>query len=210
MGPNEWPPALGYGTVGGKVFYIGADSGDDDAAPDISPAKGTVHIQPAVDIVKYAGPDGDNRILMARSVDGQFDAEGYLIGPDGNRGIKLPSSSSEYLNPSGWTYAVTIRIPGWRDINFNIVVPAGGYVDIASVATVPPTAGSAYIANEAIAQTAKNAALEAAQLISDGMSAIDDIRERVGNMTGFVVIDKFAEVPEGLPSGTVIARIENL
>ena len=65
------------------------------------------------------------KILVPRKILGKLDANGYLVGPDGKQGIVVPSTSNSVLNPSGWTYAVSINITDGGTINLDISLEPG-------------------------------------------------------------------------------------
>lgn len=174
MAELAWPEDLGHGTFVGRFGFMDADSHDPDREPDITSATGgTVTITPSIRSVRYSGAQGP-MILAARPAKGVIDSEGYLCtaaedGSAGDRGMVFPATDDTDLNPTDWTYEVSIILDGQVRIGtFNVKLPAGETVDLSLAAPVPSSGGTAIVVDpttairaEAAADRAESAATEA-------------------------------------------------
>lgn len=166
MANLPWPSDISYGRIIGQFAYMDGDSYDLDTTPDMVPAMGTVTITPSVNQVKYNGVEGP-KILVPRKILGNLDANGYLVGPDGNQGIVVPSTSNSVLNPSGWTYAVSINITDGGTINLDISLDPGEEKDITTSISIPASGGTVRIIDESTALRAEAAASSVFNIVSE-------------------------------------------
>ena len=174
MAELAWPEDIGHGTFTGRFGFMDADSHDPDRAPDITSATGgTVTITPSIRSVRYTGAQGP-MILAARPAKGVIDSEGYLCtatadGDAGDRGMVFPATDDTDLNPTDWTYEVSIILDGQVRIGtFNVKLPTDSTVDLSLAAPVPSSGGTAIVVDpttairaEAAADRAETAADEA-------------------------------------------------
>ena len=167
MAELAWPADLGHGTFIGRFGFMDADSHDPDRAPDITSATGgTVTITPSIRSVRYTGAQGP-MILAARPAKGVIDSEGYLCtatadGDAGDRGMVFPATDDTALNPTDWTYEVSIILDGQVRIGtFNVKLPAGATVDLSLAAPVPSSGGTAVVVDPTTAERAEAAAARA-------------------------------------------------
>ena len=166
MANLPWPSDISYGRIIGQFAYMDGDSYDSDTTPDMVPAMGTVTITPSVNQVKYNGVEGP-KILVPRKILGKLDANGYLVGPDGKQGIVVPSTSNSVLNPSGWTYAVSINITDGGTINLDISLEPGEEKDITTSISIPASGGTVRIIDESTALRAEAAASSVFNIVSE-------------------------------------------
>lgn len=166
MANLPWPSDISYGRIIGQFAYMDGDSDDKDTTPDMVPAMGTVTITPSVNQVKYNGVEGP-KILVPRKILGKLDANGYLVGPDGKQGIVVPSTSNSVLNPSGWTYAVSINITDGGTINLDISLEPGEEKDITTSISIPASGGTVRIIDESTALRAEAAASSIFNIVSE-------------------------------------------
>ena len=166
MANLTWPSDISYGRIIGQFAYMDGDSDDKDTTPDMVPAMGTVTITPSVNQVKYNGVEGP-KILVPRKILGKLDANGYLVGPDGKQGIVVPSTSNSVLNPSGWTYAVSINITDGGTINLDISLDPGEEKDITTAVSIPASGGTVRIIDESTALRAEAAARSVFNIVSE-------------------------------------------
>ena len=169
MANLPWPSDISYGRIIGQFAYMDGDSDDKDTTPDMVPAMGTVTITPSVNQVKYNGVEGP-KILVPRKILGKLDANGYLVGPDGKQGIVVPSTSNSFLsvlNPSGWTYAVSINITDGGTINLDISLEPGEEKDITTSISIPASGGTVRIIDESTALRAEAAASSVFNIVSE-------------------------------------------
>ncbi len=100
-------------------------------------------------------------------------ADGVLVGPDGTAGIRLVASDDPDLDPSGWSWRVTVSGPGFPKSTFSFIAPSGGTVDLASVIPVPASPGAEVVAWQlAVGETAANV-VAAQEAVADAVLAKD-------------------------------------
>lgn len=186
MSAIAWPEDLGYGTVVGRFAWLDADDHDLDRLPQISAVNGaTVLIAPSVGVLRYTGAAGP-MTLPARQVEGVIDAEGYLCTPDnagipGDRGIVLPATDSLTVSPTGFTYAVTVNIPGVTIPRFNISLATGETKDLATAVPVPATGGNAVVIDTSTADRAVTAANEAETAANEAETHLADMETLIAS-----------------------------
>lgn len=160
----EWPGDLGYGTITGQTCYLDGASGDAGPDPDMIAAEGTVLVTPLVQLVKYSGVLG-SRTLVPRKISGRLDTNGYIVDGNGNRGIAVPATDSDKINPTGWGYSVSIAISGGGTISFTTPVTTNQTVDVTTAVSLP-TAGQVTVIDSVVAMEAKAAAQSAADSLA--------------------------------------------
>lgn len=170
--PNELLPTnIQFGTVVGRFGSAPLIAGDVDGLPDFSPATGlTVTFTPSTAaVIDATASPAPVTIEMVPIVCG-LDTQGYLVGGDGQRGVKLIATNDTDINPSGWTYSVTFlrggaKVAAFRD--FSMSLPAGVTKDIALTIPVPSSEGVSL----SQAQAAEAAAVSAASQASAAAAA---------------------------------------
>lgn len=86
-------------------------------------------------------------VLLPKDVICTVDAGGSLVGPagavgTGGKGVMLPATNDADLNPTGFVYDVTVKIPTLPDREWSIALPTGtSPVDLYSLAPVTPVEG---------------------------------------------------------------------
>lgn len=142
------PPTVPQGTVTGRFLLTYADGSDVGSVVDWAAAKGTVLFTPSAAYLKHT-PTGTT--FLPATVECQLDSEGYLVGPDSQRGVKLLSSAyNEDIQPTDWTWRVDFRLTDQSDIatrgisSFSFTLPEGS-IDLTTVAPVPDSGGVFYL-----------------------------------------------------------------
>lgn len=174
------PSNVSFGTVVGRFMRAVADGPDAGRDPDGIPFAGlTVKFIPTADRFKNitAVPPVT---IVADPITATTDAEGYLIDPQGERGIRLLATDDEDLSPTGWTWGVAISGTGFRTLTFNFALPTDGEIDLATVVPVPGNPGqamqdwlAAVAASEAAATSAGESAVVAVAAAVDAVAAKD-------------------------------------
>lgn len=184
----DWPDDLGYGTLTGRIGYMDGDHNDSDRKPDMNAVTGgSVMIEPSVKAVRYTGVGGPI-ILTARKTMGVIDDQGYICTPAApgetpSRGIVVPATDDEQLNPTNFTYKVTITAPNFSLSPFNIAVPTGSTQDLTLIAPVPASGGTATVVDVSTAIRAEDAAARA-ESIADGLDQAIADAVATGDWTG--------------------------
>lgn len=142
------PSALTYGRVVGRFVLAVADSADLDSDPDSQSATGSVKFIPAVTHVLVPGAIPDPVFVAPQAIECTLDAAGYLLGPNGERGITLLASNNNNINPKDWTYSVQFNIPGVNVPTFSLKVEAGVTKNLALVSPLPTSGGVTVVVSE--------------------------------------------------------------
>lgn len=104
------PSTLSYGIVVGQFLVSASDSSDADALPDAVPASGTVTFTPSAGVVLDYGTTPNPSAILRKPIVATLDAEGYITGADGTRGIKLIATDNPTVKPVGWTWVATYAL----------------------------------------------------------------------------------------------------
>jgi len=144
------PSNVDYGTVVGQFLLAYADSNDVDLFPDGVPAKGSVFFDPSPVKLLDALSTPNPVTIMPATVEAQLDADGYILGYAGERGVRLVATDDADLNPQDWTWKVTFRLTDQNDVpvqiaDFSFELPAGTTVDLTTVSPVPDANGTYYL-----------------------------------------------------------------
>lgn len=174
------PSNVSFGTVVGRFMRAVADGPDTGRDPDGIPFAGlTVKFIPSADRFKNATATPPV-MIVADPITATTDADGYLIDPEGEQGIRLLATDDEDLNPTGWTWGVAISGTGFRTVSFNFALPSDGTIDLATVVPVPGNPGqamqdwlAAVAASEAAATSAGESAGVAVAAAVDAVAAKD-------------------------------------
>lgn len=232
----DWPDDLGYGTLTGRIGYMDGDHNDSDRKPDMNAVTGgSVMIEPSVKAVRYTGVGGPI-ILTARKTMGVIDDQGYICTPAApgetpSRGIVVPATDDEQLNPTNFTYKVTITAPNFSLTPFNITVPTGSTQDLTLIAPVPASGGTATVVDVSTAIRAEDAAARA-ESIADGLdqaiadavatgdwtgpdgrgivSIADDDHDGVATVTYTDGVTSELSLPEGQAGRGIVSVVDNL
>lgn len=158
----KWPEDVGSAKIVGRVGHLLADNYDEDRDPNIKAAvEGQVTVTPSVEKVKYNGQDG-TMLLYTHPVTGVINNEGYLFtknssGGVGEAGLVIPASDSPVLQPYGYTYHIRIRVPGEKDLEFNVGVKPGEILDLVKATPVGDKPGTIEIVDRETAIRAEEA-----------------------------------------------------
>lgn len=160
------------GLVTGR-FVIGLVDGPDiDDEPDLIGATGTFEFTPAITYLPVPGADPGPFTLLKDTFVAVLDDEGYLCTPSpinptlpGKRGIRLFATDSDASSTVEWTWKVTPKFVGRAGFPsptyippFNMAVPTGSVIDLATVVKVPNSTGIGTEQIVALASTAQQAA----------------------------------------------------
>lgn len=135
------PDNIGFGRVRMRALLGVPDSpNDDDEFPEARGATGTVKFVPAVTrVVNVTGPEA--LTIGLPTIEGTFDTEGRLCGPDGVPGVYLIATDDTDNQPVNWTYRVQFAITGIAVPDIDIHVPEGSDTDLTLVVPVPSSPG---------------------------------------------------------------------
>lgn len=172
----DWPSDLSYGRVEGRFGWMSGDAADENAKPDLSSIEGYVTITPSIDAVHYNGEMG-YMYLVHRPIMGILDSDGYLCTKDadgnpGPRGMVLPASDNPKLNPSGFTYRVTVVLDGHNLKPFNVRVYSDKTTDLVTSSGVPTSKGVVIVSDVSAAVRAETAASDAKRYSELGRDAL--------------------------------------
>lgn len=158
MAVNDLPSNVSYGTVKGRFLLAYADGADSDVFPDGAPAKGTILFTPSPanikDVTALVGSVVTPVTILPGTVSCDLDADGYLLGSDGTRGVRLVATDDPDTNPTNWTWQVDYRLTDQEGAavrgipTHDITLPSGTTVDLTEVAPVASADGTFYIRGE--------------------------------------------------------------
>lgn len=107
---NELPSNISYGTVVGRFLLAYADGPDADLYPDGVACGGSVVFVPSVERLRNATGLPAPVTILVRPVVCQLDADGYLLGSDNTRGVRLLATDDTDNVPTGWTWTAQYRL----------------------------------------------------------------------------------------------------
>jgi hypothetical protein len=145
------PSNVSYGTVTGRFLLAYADGVDSDLNPDGVAAKGTVLFTPSPAYVKNLTATPAPVTILPATIECQLDTDGYLLGSDGTRGVRLVATDDPDNNPLEWTWRVDFRLTDQDDVptrgisRFSFQLPSNTTVDLAALAPVPSADGTFYL-----------------------------------------------------------------
>ena len=137
---SDLPSNVGYGTVVGKFLVASPDSADAGFNPDAVAATGTVTFTAAPLRLIDAGAVPPVTIFPTPTVC-TLNSSGVLAATEGGTGVTLLATEDPDLSPVGWTYTVTVAITGHPAYEFDMSLPVGATVDLATVTPVDPSGG---------------------------------------------------------------------
>tara|TARA_R110000782_G_scaffold24891_1_gene64631 strand:- start:4172 stop:5434 length:1263 start_codon:yes stop_codon:yes gene_type:complete len=145
------PTNVGYGTVTGRFMLAYADGSDADVFPDGVPAKGTVYLTPSPIYLRNALAAPAPVTILPSTVECALDADGYILGTDGNPGVRLVATDDADNNPVNWTWSVEFRLTDQDNVpirtipKFSFELPQGTSVDLTDVTPVTDANGTFYL-----------------------------------------------------------------
>jgi hypothetical protein len=145
------PSNVGYGTVVGRFLLAYADGLDLDVFPDGAPCRGTVLLTPSAPYVKNVTASPNPVTILPATIECPLDSEGYLLGPDNTRGVRLVATNDADNNPVDWTWRVDFRLTDQLDSptrgipTFHFQLPIGQTIDLTTVSPVPDANGVYYL-----------------------------------------------------------------
>lgn len=155
MAVNDLPSNVSYGTVVGRFLLAYADGVDSNVYPDGVPATGTVLFTPSAAYIKdsaaVVGTTLTPVTILPATIECALDNEGYVLGSDGTRGVRLVATDDPDLNPNDWTWRVDYRLfdqdnaPVRTIPSHHIELPSNTIVDLTTAAPVAAGDGTFYI-----------------------------------------------------------------
>lgn len=144
------PSNMSYGTVTGRFLLAYADSSDSGQEPDAVPAQGSIYFAPSAKVIKNANASPAPVTILPAVVHGTLDANGYLLGPDGEAGIQLTATDDPSGNPVDWTWSVSFQLTDADGTpvpvpSFSIELPSGTTVDLTNAMPVQDANGTYYL-----------------------------------------------------------------
>jgi hypothetical protein len=148
------PSNVNYGTVVGQFLLAYADGSDVGPDPDGVPAKGFIYFRPSPIKLLDASASPNPVTILPAVVECALDEDGYLLGSDDTRGVRLVATNDTDLNPTNWTWLVEFRLTDQDDTpvsipSFSIALPSGTTVDLTTVSPVPDANGTYYLVGPA-------------------------------------------------------------
>ncbi|MDN6658737.1 MAG: hypothetical protein L0L18_06925 [Acidipropionibacterium jensenii] len=133
------PEGTRYGTLTWQVIRaVGDTAQDPDRDPDATVIAGlTAVFTPTVSVMKDATVPVT---IFANPITATFDAQGFMVGEDGQRGIRLIATDSPNLQPQGVQYKVVLSAPTISSQTLMVEVWADQTTDLTNA--VVPSAGS--------------------------------------------------------------------
>ena len=173
------PANVGFGRVTGRLIRAILDGPiDPDTEPDGVPIEGAkVTFTASVNRVvnRTATPPVS---IFIDPVTVVTNSDGILVSPDGTEGVTLVASDGADLDPSGWTYKVTMTAPSISALSWSITVPEGSVQDLSTAIPVPANPGTAVVEWQRLrdevlgyrddAREDAESASESAQQVKDG------------------------------------------
>ncbi len=138
------PENITYGKVIGRFLKATIDGSDGSDNPDGVAAQGTVVFTPTPAYVLDATATPPTTVVPVTVTCG-LDSDGDLVSPSGEKGVWLIATDDADLNPSGWTYTVTVVLRGVAARAFSITVPAGSEQDLSLISPVAASEGDAIV-----------------------------------------------------------------
>ena len=173
------PANVGFGRVTGRLIRAILDTAEDeDHDPNGIPIENakinfTASVKHVVN--RTATPPVS---IFIDPVTVVTNSDGILVSPDGTEGVTLVASDDADLDPSGWTYKVTMTAPSISALSWSITVPEGSTQDLSTAIPVPANPGKAIVEWQRLrdevlgyrddAREAAESAAESAQQVKDG------------------------------------------
>lgn len=178
MADQDTSIAVPSGRVVGRFVLGMVDGADINDEPDLIGASGTLEFTPSPTYMPMPTGGPDPYVLLPETFVAVLDSEGYICTPNalsgtaGTRGIRLFATD----NPDtvhDWTWRVLPRFTGTKATipAFNISVPSGETVDIATAVKMPQSPG---IGTEQVIALASSAQISARAAAEHAERAVDE------------------------------------
>lgn len=133
------PEGTRYGTLTWQVIRaVGDTAQDPDRDPDATVIAGlTAVFTPTVSVMKDATVPVT---IFANPITATFDDSGFMVGEDGQQGVRLIATDSPNLQPQGVQYKVVLSAPTISSQTLTVEVWADQTTDLTTA--VVPSAGS--------------------------------------------------------------------
>jgi hypothetical protein len=145
------PSNVGYGTVVGRFLLAHADGDDLDVFPDGVPARGSILLTPSAPYVKNVTASPAPVTILPSTIECPLDSEGYVLGPDNTRGVRLVATNDTDNNPVDWSWRVDFRLTDQSDTptrgipTFFFQLAQNTTVDLTTASPVPDSNGVYYL-----------------------------------------------------------------
>ena len=144
------PTNISHGTVVAQFLLAYSDGSDVDPRPDGVPAKGTLYFRASPIKLLDALSDPNPVTILPANVECSLDADGYLLGGDGTKGVRLVATDDTDINPVDWTWAVDFRLTDANNVpvqvpSFSFELPSDTTVDLTTVSPVASANGTFYL-----------------------------------------------------------------
>lgn len=147
------PANVGSGLITGRLIRAVLDGVDVDRDPDGVPIEGaTITLTASVARVRNATAVPPVTIFLDR-IECTTNSDGTLIGPDGVEGVRVVASDDPDLDPTGWTWRVSVSSPSITRVEWDITVPEGATVDLTAAIPVPSSPGTEVVQWQAAIDT---------------------------------------------------------
>lgn len=172
-------PVVPSGRVVGRFVVGMVDGADLNDEPDLIGASGTLEFIPSPTYMPMPTGGPDPYVLLPETFIAILDSEGYVCTPNplspssaGARGIRLFATDNQDT-VHDWTWRVIPRFTGTKATipAFNISVPTGSVVDLATAVKMPQSSG---IGTEQVIALASSAQFSARTAAEHAALAIDE------------------------------------
>lgn len=188
------PSNVGVCEITGTFIRGVVDGSDPDRDPDAVPLSGmqfwfTPDLKPPLMKNASAGVS-----IFVDPVPAATDENGVLVGPDGEPGVRLIASDDPDLNPTGWTWRVSMSGPGLPTIEQSFIAPTGGHLEFVDIIPVPANPGPQIAEWTIVSTKAQNAAGIAVEARDAAVEAAESVqRDQPG---GVAPLDGSKKIPE--------------
>lgn len=141
---DTYPAEVEVFHVVGRLARGVVDSVDAGEAPDLLPVVGaSVIFKPNIDPQLFRIPvSGTPVTIFQETIEATTDANGDIIVPDEDTpGVTLAWGGSPDINPTGWTWQVTIQVGNFPQQQFDIYGSPDAILDVSSLIPVAPDDG---------------------------------------------------------------------
>lgn len=207
------PTNVNYGTVVGQFLLAYADGIDVDVYPDGVPAKGFIYFRPSPIKLQDASASPNPVTILPAVVECALDSEGYLLGSDATRGVRLVATDDADMNPVNWTWTVEFRLTDQDDVpvslpSFSISLPSDTEVDLTVVAPVADSNGTYYLVGPQGIQGIQGIQGEAATIAVGTVTTVTPVDPATvvnSGTTGDAVFD--FEIPQGAAATIAVGDV---
>lgn len=137
--PTDLPFEVKFGKVVGNFVIAAADGSDADSYPDPMYAPASITFTPSIDRAATNTTFILPNVITA-TVSGE---DGVLRDSQGNVGVWLVATENPAINPTSWTWKVTIQVQGrTAPITFPFKLEPDTEINLAQVTPIPASGGT--------------------------------------------------------------------